>query len=243
MSPDERGPSTAHDQTDDAPADGLTGVLGDETFWWHVGLAAGAGVLATIAALTSPILGSTPPIVPPYLPIDLRLVGLPFFFALTQALAPRMGWPGRATATLGLAVFAGITAHVHTSAALSYAGVAWASPGTHVDLVGIAATIGSILLALVIALETGQARLTRSLDRRGLPADEVETARAHGDRLKRTALTTAGFAIAVLALTVRIAGTFLGGNSLPMADIVALAVVLGLGAVLVGVQGRQDLPG
>lgn len=211
-------------------------------YWRHVGLAALAGVFATLAALRSPILGTMPPIVVPYVPLDLRFVVLPATFALAQAIAPQMGWPGRATVTLGLAVFSAIAAHIHASAALAFAGVGWAEPGTRIGLVGLGASLASVLAALAITLETGRDRLASQLADRGLPVEEIDQARGHGSALVSEALATAAVAVAVLALGLRIADQFVGGGSLPLPEIFALAVVLGLGAVLLGVRGREDLP-
>lgn len=208
----------------------------------HVALAAFAGALATFALLQSPIFGNVPPIVPPYVPIDLRIVLLPITFALTQALAPSLDWPGRGVATLGLAVSTAVAAHVHASAALDFVGLPWAAPGTRVDLIGLGASLGSILSALVVTLETGRDRFSVRLRERGVPEAEIETARELGDQLIASSLTTAGLAIAVLALALRIVDRFVGGESLPIPEVLALALVLGLGAVLLGVRGQEDVP-
>lgn len=214
-----------------------------ETYWRHVGLAALAGALATLAAFRSPILGTLPPIVPPYFPIDLRWVGLPLFYAIVQAITPRLGWPGRATITLGLAVFSALVAHVHASAALAFAGVGWAQPGIRVDLLGFAATIGSLVTALAITLETGRDRFLARLVDRGMLDAQTDAARDRADGILSSTLTSATIAIAVLALALRIMDQFLGGNSLPLPDVIALGVVLALGAILLGVRGREDFPG
>lgn len=207
-----------------------------------IALALLAGVLATIAALRSPILGGVPPIVLPYVPIDLRLLLLPALFAGTEAMAPFLGWPGRAVATLGAAVFSGLLAHLHVSAALSFAGTPWAVSGTRIDLVGFGATLGSVLSALAITLETARGSVREEAIDRGIPEDELGLVDELGGHVMQAALTTSGLAIAVLAITVRIADTFLAGGSVPLAGLAALALVLALGAVLVGIQGREDLP-
>ncbi len=202
--------------------------------WRHTGLAALSGVLATVALLISPIVGTLPPIVPPYLPIDLRLVTAPILFTATYLFTSRARWPTSATSLVALALASAIGAHIHASAALSFAGVEWAQPGTRINPIAMAFSVGSVLLALVIALERASDRFAEVAQARGLPTEEIAQARKRGDRLRQEALTTAGISIVALSLVLRIVDQISGGQELPLNEVFALAVILGLGAVLIG---------
>lgn len=205
----------------------------------HYGLALGAGALATMATLLSPLGAGVPPLVIPWIYLawlDLRFVLLPAAFVWTLFIGSRARWPGPATALVGIAVLTAIPAHIHASAVLDYVGVGFAEPGARVDLVALAASVGSILVALYVALDLARERFAVATTRAGVPEDEVAKATARADELSQTALTTAAMAVAVLALLLRIGDQFTGRERLPLPEIFALAVVLGIGALLVNLR-------
>lgn len=209
--------------------------------WRHLGFAALAGVLATIGFLASPMGQAIPPLVPPRVPIDLRFVTLPVTFALTLVVGSNTRWPGPPAGVLALAIGNAVASNLHSSASLAYTGVAWANEG-RIDLVALLASVGAVLLALLIALELGQERFARAVTKAGVPEEETRNARARGTVLIQGSLTTAAIAVAGLALAARIVLEWSGDKRLPLPEVFALAVVLGVAAVMLGVRGigRED---
>lgn len=205
--------------------------------WRHLVLAAGSGALATVAFLLSPIGQGLPPLVLPWVPLlDLRLLLLPALFPWALFVASRARWPSPATSIVATALAAASASHVHASAALDYIGVGWAEPGARVNLVALAGSVGSLLVALHIALDLAGARFASSASKLGVPEEELTRARERGAALSQNALVTAGLAVAVLALLLRIVDQFTGRERLPLAEVLALALVLGVGALLLNLK-------
>lgn len=207
----------------------------------HVGLTALAGVLATLALWRAPWWGAVPPLLyPPYIPIDLRLVLPTLSFVSALYLTAYASWPAPAAGIPGMAVLTATTAHLHASAALSFAeGIPWAQPGVRIDLIGLAGSLGMLLLALLVGLEIARDRLTDRLADKGVTEEDRRVVEAHGSQLATTSIAIAGLAGAILALTLRIADQFLGRQRLPVPELFALGIVLALGAVFLGWRGRR----
>jgi hypothetical protein len=201
-----------------------------------MGLAALAGVLSTIGLLASPIGAAVPPLVPPKVPIDLRFVSLPLTYVLTLVVGANTRWPGPPAGVLTLALGSALTANLHSSASLAYTGVDWADEG-RIDLVALFATVAAVLLALLIALELARERFVRAAVRAGVPEEEANAARSRGTALIQGSLATSALAVAVLAFVARIVIEFSGERRLPLPEVFALAVVLAVAAVMMGVRG------
>lgn len=200
----------------------------------RVGVAASAGLLATFALATSPLVAGLPPIRAPYVPIDLRWLVLPVAFPLAQLVGEHVRWPGPATGTLVVGSTAAVAANVHTSQVLAYLGVGWARPAMEVDLVAVALSLGVIALGLWVAFDAAHERFRRQLATRGLvPADLGPVTRWARGRA-RDAIAVAGLAVAGLALAVRLSRRFVGGASVPLPSVAAIGLALALGALLLG---------
>lgn len=208
----------------------------------RVGLAALAGLLATIALLLSPLLGNLPPLVPPYVPIDLRFVVLPALFALLQGASEHVTWPGQATTLLGATVLVSVSANVHASEVLAYLGVPWAQGGTAVDLGALAASLAAVLVGLGVAFDAAHERLCRQLRERGLPEERLAPATRLATRQARDAIAVAGLAAAGLAVLVRLLDTALGGRAAPFPQLAAILLVVAAGALLLGLPTPEREP-
>lgn len=205
----------------------------------HVALTALAGLLATIALWRAPWWSAVPPLLyPPWVPVDLRLLLPTLSFVSTLYLAAYTRWPAPAAGVPGLAVMTATAAHLHASAALAFGGIPWAQPGVRIDLVGMAGSLGMLLLALLVGLEIARDRLTQDLATKGLPEDDRQLVTERGGDLALTSVTIAGIATAILALALRIGDQFLGGERLPVPELFALGIVLALGAVFLGWRAR-----
>lgn len=203
-----------------------------------VALAVAAGALAMVAAARSPLAAGVPPLVPPYVPLDLRFVTLPALFGASEALAGHRRDALGDVATLAPAVLAATLTQVHASALLAFAGNPIAAPGTFVDPLGFGAAAASVLVALAVTFRRAGDRFAEELDDRGVPTDQVDRAQATGEALARSGLVTAAGALVVLGLGLRAATRLLAGAALPLHEVVALALVLALGAVYAGYQGQ-----
>lgn len=203
----------------------------------RVAMAAVSGAGATLAAFFNPFVVGLPPIVLPYVPLDVRFVFLPVLFAILQALAPYMGWPARGVATLGPATLLAVANHFHTSTLFAFAGAPWALPGASVNLIALAGTGISLLSGLAVTFEVGRERFAERALERGIPEAQVDLARTTGDRITRESLVTVAGALAVLGLGLSLVGRLVQGAALPLHEVGALAVALALGAVYIGVQG------
>ncbi len=206
----------------------------------HAGLAALAGLLATLALWRAPWWAAVPPLMyPPWIPIDLRLLLPTLSFVSTLYLTAYMRWPAPAAGLPGLAVGTAMAAHLHASAALAFGdALPWAQPGIRIDLIGLAGSLGMVLLALLIGLETARDRLAADLAAKGLAEVDRERVVEHGGHLALTSITVAGTAAAILALALRIGDQLLGGQRLPVPELFALGIVLALGAVFLGWRAR-----
>ncbi len=198
------------------------------------------GLLATLAWLFTPLLGSIAPIVPPYVPIDLRFVFLPLIFGLWQTVSELLAWPAPATASLGSATLAAIVANLHASQVLAYLGVPWARGGMEIDLVTMAFSLAAILLALWITFDAARERFEEDLLERGLAPAQLAGIDEQARGLGREAIALAGLAAAGLALLARVLATVLGDQALPLAELAAILLVLGAGALLLGIPGRKE---
>lgn len=207
----------------------------------RIGLAALAGALATGAATQSPLLSNIAPIAPLGVPLDLRVLLLPLLFAGAQTLAPRLGWPAQGLTTLGLAILVAILNHAHASATLTFGNVPWAIPGTRVPLVAFALTLTSVLIGLFITLHAGHERFQQRSKRRGLDPESLQPAKRVAQHLTRVSLTIAALAATGLALTMRIVDQLAAGAKLPLAEGVALGILLAFGAILLGLDAKDKL--
>ncbi len=206
----------------------------------HVGLTALAGIFATLALWRAPWWGAVPPLLyPPYIPIDLRLILPTLSFVSALYLTAYASWPAPAAGVPGVAVLTATGAHLHASAALAFAGVPWAQPGVRIDLIGLAGSLGMLLLALLVGLEIARDRLTVELAGKGLAEEDRRIVEEYGSQLATTSIAIAGLAGAILALTLRIGDQFLGRERLPVPELFALGIVLALGAVFLGWRGRR----
>lgn len=206
----------------------------------RVGMAAASGAAATLAAFFNPFLAGMPPIILPYVPLDVRFLALPVLFASLQAMAPYMGWPARGVATLGPATLVAIGNHFHTSTLFFVGGAPWALPGASVHLPGLAGTTLSLLLALAVTFEVGRERFAERALERGLPETQVDLARTAADRLARRSIVTVAGALVVLGLGLRLLGRLVQGTALPLYEVGALALSLAVGAVYIGLQERSS---
>lgn len=205
----------------------------------HVAYAAGSGALATLALLVSPLGSQLPPLFLPWAWvgwIDLRLVALPFTFTWTFLLASRARWPGPATALVGVALASALPAHLHASAVLDYIGADLAQPGSRVNLLSFAASVGSILLALHVALDLARTRFLDTVRSAGVAEEQLDKADGRARSLATQAMTTAALAVVVLAFVLRVGDALTGRQRIPLAEVVALGLVLAIGAVLLGVR-------
>lgn len=209
----------------------------------HVALAALAGALATVAATQSPILAALPPLVPPYVALDLRFMILPGAFALSEAVLGRQDGAAGGVATLVPATGAAVANHVHASATLAFAGTPWATSGVGANPLALAATGASVLVALAVTFETGRERFALEARARGVADEQIDRAREVAGRLTRSSLATAAAGLAVLGLGLRLADRLVAGTAIPLHEVAALALVLGLGAVYAGLTGRDASAG
>ncbi|MDX1611425.1 MAG: hypothetical protein R3185_03585 [Candidatus Thermoplasmatota archaeon] len=206
----------------------------------HLALAALAGALATVALFRAPWFAAVPALMaPPWVPFDLRFVLPTLSFVAAYALGSYTRWPAPAIALPLVATTSALAAHAHASALLDFVGIAWAAPGVRISLLGLAASLASVLTSLLVALEVAQARFLHLAGEAGVPKDELGPAREAGEQLTERALTTSAIGASVLALAVRIVDQFLGDTSLPLPELFALAVVLAVGAVLTGWRARR----
>ena len=200
----------------------------------RVGGAAAAGALATVAVATSPIVVGMPPIVVPYVPIDLRVLVLPVLFAGLQGGTELARWPAPAAGTLvpGLGV-AGL-ANLHTSQVLAFLGVGWARPGAAIDLTAMAACLGLVALGLGVAFDAARERFRTEMIDRGLAGEAVDPVVEWAGQRSRDAIAVSLVAVAALALVVRVAGGALGSAAVPLPGLAAIVLALGTGALLLG---------
>lgn len=205
----------------------------------RVGAAALSGLLATIGLLFSPLAASVPPIVFPYVPIDLRWMALPVALAGAQLVGEQVRWPGPATATLTLGVPLAAAVNLSTSQVLFYLGVGWARPGMEIDLVAFASSLGVVAIGLWIALDAARERFADEMLARGLDRVSLTGTLAAAGRTGREAIAIGGLAAAGLALTVRLAAG-LGGTSVPVPEIAAIGLALAAGALLLGLPRLRD---
>lgn len=196
--------------------------------------AALAGLTSTLAVLSSPLV-AVPPVVPPYVPIDVRWLALPIGFALVQFAAEGLAWPGPATTVLGLTVLAGVGANLHASQVLAFLGVPWASGGTAIPLVALAGSLAGICLGLWIAFDRAHERFREQAIERGVPVERLEAVTPTARATAREAIAVAALAVAGLGLTVRLAGRAVADTALPLPEVGAILVVLAAGALLLGV--------
>lgn len=209
----------------------------------RVGAAALAGALGTLALLTSPLLAGLPPIVLPYVPIDLRWVLLPVAFAVLQAFVEHVRWPGPAIGTLSAGASLAVLANLHASQVLSFLGVGWAQGGMEIDLVAMAGSLAVVALGLWIAFDAAHERFRRQLVDRGLDAEELAETTGWARERAREAIALSSVAVAGLALAIRLSGQALGGRMAPLPGLAAIGVALALGALLLGlprVRGRAQ---
>lgn len=200
----------------------------------RVAAAALAGLIATLGLLVSPLGGALPPIVPPYVPVDLRWLVLPIAFAGLQGAAEHLAWPAPATTVLGAGLMAALAANVHASQVLSFLGVGWARPGPRIDLLALAAGIAVVCLGLWIAFDVAHERFRDQLVERGLDPGGLDGVSRRARAQARQALALAGLATAGLALAIRLLGRGLGGAAIPLPELGAILLVLAAGALLVG---------
>lgn len=204
-------------------------------------LAGVAGLLATVALWRAPWWAGVPMLLyPPYIPIDLRLVLPALVFVAAHGLAQRSRWPSPAVGLPLVAVLTAAIAHLHASAVLDFVGIGWAEPGVRIDLFSLGASLASLLIALAVGLGEARDRFGREMGHRGLPEAQLEAAGAAGSQLIEASLATAGLGAAVLGLALRILDQFLGGRALPVPELFALAVVLALGFVWLGLRARDQ---
>lgn len=196
--------------------------------------AALVGLSATLAVLASPLLAGLGPVVPPYVPIDLRWIALPVAFALVQLAAEHVAWPTPAMAIPGAALGTASAANLPASQVLSYLGVPWARAGPAFDLLVLAASLGAVFLALWIAFDAAHDRFRENMVDRGLEPAQLEPVTGWARGQAREAVALGALAVAGLGLLVRLTGGLLGGASLPLPELAAIVLVLGLGGLLVG---------
>jgi hypothetical protein len=208
--------------------------------WTRVGAGAGAGLLASLALVTSPLLAGLPAIRAPYVPVDLRWVVLPVAFALSQLAGEAAGWPGAATGTLVAASTAAVAANVHASQVLAYLGVGWARPGMEIDLVAFTLSLAALAVGLWVAFDAARERFGRQLLARGVPEDELAPVTAWARGRAREAVAVAGLAVAGLALAVRLSSQALGGASVPLPSLAAIGLALALGSLFLGLPRRRE---
>lgn len=201
-------------------------------------LAVLAGAFATVAALQSPLLGGVGPLFVPYVPLDARWWVLPLVFGTVQAFARLAPWPLRDVATLGLAVVFAVVSHMHKSALFFFVGAPWALPGSHVGVVGAVASLVSVLLGAFVTLWRGEERFVWEAKRRGLEQG-VGVVRQAGKRLRRSAIVTGALAGGVFVLGLSIVGGLVAGASVPLGEVLGLVLVLGVGAVYVGLEALR----
>lgn len=214
------------------------GFFGDAT---SISIAVLAGVFATLAALQSPLLGGMGPLFIPYVPVDARLFALPMLFGLVQAFARLFPWPVRGVALLGLAAAFAVLSHAHRSAVLAFVGAPWALPGTSVGLLGAVASLVSLLLGVFVALGKGQERFVWEAKRRGVGEEELGVLREAGERLQRVSVLTGALAGGVFVLGLSIVGVVLAGARVPLGEVLALGIVLGVGSAYVGLQALGEV--
>jgi hypothetical protein len=200
----------------------------------RVAAAALAGLLATVGLLFSPVLGGLPPIVPPYVPVDLRWLVLPVAFVALQLVAEHLVWPAPATSVLGAALLAALGANVHTSQVLAYLGVPWARSGASVDLLGLATSLGALAVGLGTAFDAAHERFRGQLVDRGVEERRLAPVTVLAQAQARRAIAAAVLAVAGLGLLVRLVGQVLGGTAVPLPELAAIALALVAGALLVG---------
>lgn len=200
----------------------------------RVAVAALAGLAATLAVIVSPLLAGLGPIVPPYVPIDLRWIALPLAFALVQFVSEFVAWPGPATSILGVSLMAVLGANLPASQVLSYLGVPWATPAPGLDLLVLAASLGAVSLGLWIAFDAAHERFREQMEERGLEASQLDPVTQRARAQARQAVAIGALAVAGLGLLVRLSGGALGGASVPLPELGAIGLVLALGALMVG---------
>lgn len=209
----------------------------------RVGAAALAGSLGTLALLASPLLAGLPPIVVPYVPIDLRWVMLPVAFAGLQGFVEHVRWPGAAIGTLSAGASLAVLANLHASQVLSFLGVGWAQGGMEIDLVAMAGSLATVALGLWIAFDASHERFRQQLVDRGLDAEDLaETTRWARGRA-REAVALSSIAVAGLALAIRLSGQAVGGRVVPLPGLAAIGLALAFGALLLGLprlRGRAQ---
>lgn len=200
-----------------------------------------AGVFATLAALQSPLLGGMGPLFIPYVPVDARWFALPMLFGMVQAFARVFPWPVRGVALFGLAVSFAVISHAHRSAVLAFVGAPWALPGSSVGLLGGVASLVSLLLGVFVALGRGQERFVWEATRRGIGEEGLVVLREAGEGLRRVSVLTGALAGGVFVLGLSIVGVVLAGARVPLGEVLALGVVLGVGAAYVGLQALGEV--
>ncbi|PSG97912.1 hypothetical protein BRD56_02980 [Thermoplasmatales archaeon SW_10_69_26] len=200
----------------------------------RIAVAALVGVLATAGLLFSPLVAGMPPVRPAYVPIDIRWIALPAVFAVLQLVAEGLAWPAPATVLLAASLGAAIGANLHTSQVLAFLGVPWARPGPAIDLLSLAGSLAALGLSLGVAFDVAHERFREDLLERGITEEALapvtETARGQA----RAAIAVGVLAVAGLALAIRLVGRVLGGTSLPLPELAAIGLVLGAGALLLG---------
>jgi hypothetical protein len=207
--------------------------------WRGSSLAAGSGVCATVALLVSPIGEQFPPIVLPYLPVDLRWVTLPALFVLMHAGVARSKWPRPALMLPALALlFAGI-AHVQASAVLGFLGLEGSQPGERIDLLRGFLSGASLLLALAAMLDRSADRVGSIARRAGATSESVDALLTHAERQAERTLGFAGAAFVTFLLAARIGDTLVGGERAPLPEVVGVGVALMVALLLFPGLGRR----
>lgn len=196
-----------------------------------------AGGLSVLGLARSSWWALVPPVLVPYVPVDLRVL-VPFIFVAGAAGASRwLPWPGPGLVPAGAAVSAALVARLPASSVLAAAGWPGARGGLDVAPLGLAASLAAVLVALHMGLEAAWRHAAGRLQARGLPREEARLLARRGRDLARSGTLAAGIVAGGLAAVLPLARGLVGGRTLPLPEVVGVLLVLAVAVVVADWRG------
>jgi hypothetical protein len=178
-----------------------------------------------------------PPVYAPYVPVDLRLLA-PFAFVAGGAAASRvLAWPAPGLVPPAAAISVALVARLPASTILLVSTIPLGRSGLAADPVGLAASVGSVLVALHLGLEAAGEEARTRLRRRGVPREEVEVLGREGRTLARSSLRASALVTGGLVAAVTVAGGLIREETLPLAEVMGFVLVLAVAAVVADWRG------
>jgi len=213
---------------------------------WERALAVswGSGAAAAAALALSPAWEAVPPVVLPYLPIDLRFFAVAGVFPLVHLFMRWAKWPTPAMALPSLALLFAVATHWQGSAILGlFTPLEAAQPGQRVQLLRGLLTGASLLLALMAMMDRGRARAEHLVREAGLPEDQIRVLRKVADAHAAKVIGFTGASFVALLLVALVSDGWVGAERAPLPELLGAALAVGVAVLLfpgaVGLGARR----